>query len=129
MVVGLPEVAAEMRRVSAEERAARLGQRPLTIWLVGQDRVEFAYRLERGLFDSGHLAAVLEQGDGGADVATLAHCLNRAGVISICPADGGPLNGNANQVVLSTDTPDILAAIESLGLSAATLYDQPEFTI
>ena len=129
MIVGLPEKTADMRRVSVEERAARLGQRPLTVWLKGEDRVAFAYRLERGLFDCGHLGAVLEQGEGGADVATLARCLNRAGLICLCPVDGGPAEGNGSQVILSTDGLDIHAAIESLGLSAATLDEPPEFAI
>ena len=128
MITGLPAESAEARRVSPAERAARLGQRPLTVWLQGEDRVEFAYRLERGLFDCGHLAAVLEQGEGAADVLTLARCLNRAGLICLCPLDGAPEYSNGTHVLLSTRL-DIHAAIESLGVSAATLDEQPEFAI
>jgi bifunctional enzyme CysN/CysC len=129
MIVGLAEQSAESRRVSPAERAARLGQRPLTVWLVGENRLEFAYKLERGLFDSGHLAMVLERGDGQADVATLARCLSRAGLVCLCPVDGGPLAGEGGQMVLSTEGLDIHAAIESLGLSATGLDGEPEFAI
>jgi len=129
MIVGLAEKTAQAQRVSAAERAARLGQRPLTVWLTGADRVEFAYRLERALFDAGHLGAVLEQGEGQTDVATLASCLNRAGLIGICPVEHAPVVADGSQVVLSADSQDIHAAIESLGLSSAALGEQPEFVI
>ncbi len=125
MIVGLPEKALEMRRVSAEERAARLGQKPFTVWLVGPDRVDFAYRLERGLFDCGYLGAVLDGDE--AQAAAIAKRLNHAGLICIAAVDGGPVDGAG--VVLSTEGLDISAAITFLGLSPAILGERPEFVI
>ncbi len=60
MIVGLPQRVEETRRVSPGERTARLGQKPSTVWLTGENRLEFAYRLERGLIDCGYLATVLD---------------------------------------------------------------------
>jgi adenylylsulfate kinase-like enzyme len=35
MIDGVPERTVNLRKVNTEERAARLGQRPPTIWLIG----------------------------------------------------------------------------------------------
>ena len=128
MIDGLPERSVEMRRVSPEERAARLGQKPLIVWLSGANRLEFAYRLERGLFDCGYLSAVLDENDV-QQAEAIARRLNQAGLICICALDSGQFGGDEGWLTLSTDNLDINAAIEALGLSSATLDEQPEFVI
>ena len=83
-------------RVSNEERHARLGQRPATLWLTGgrDDTEELAYALERNLYDRGFVAHVLQEPEGGSlsgkgvrHLADGAHKCNDAGLISICVAD------------------------------------------
>ncbi|HWP83946.1 MAG TPA: sulfate adenylyltransferase subunit CysN [Terriglobia bacterium] len=70
-------------RVSAGERAARYGQRPVTVWIRGANARELAYQLERRLFDLGHVVAVLDD-ERLTDRATeIAGALRRAGVICL----------------------------------------------
>ncbi len=129
MIDGVPEKSVNLRRVSPEERAARLnGQKPLTVWLTGANPLEFAYRLERGLFDCGYLSAVLNEADEQL-ASAIAQRINQAGLICICALDGIDAGGDRGRLTLSTDGLDIHAAIESLGLSPATLDEQPEFMI
>ena len=57
------ELHAPISRVGSEERAVRLGQRPVTVLLTGLARVgktEIAHAVERRLFDIGRLATVLD---------------------------------------------------------------------
>jgi bifunctional enzyme CysN/CysC len=128
MIDGLSERIAEMRRVSQEERAARLGQKPLIVWLSGDNRLEFAYRLERGLFDHGYLATVLEDGDEQL-TEVIARRLNQAGLICICTLDHSQTSHDENGLSLSTDELDVSSAIKSLSASFATSVEQPEFVI
>ncbi len=91
--------------VTMEERAVRLKQKPVTVWLTGlvsSGKSEVAYKLERKLFSLGALAKVLDGGtlrralnrelsfdsQGIAEnirrAAETAHILNQAGLITIC---------------------------------------------
>ncbi|CAM2069767.1 sulfate adenylyltransferase subunit CysN [Sulfidibacter corallicola] len=92
-------------RVTRDEVARRLDQRPRTLWLTGlvsSGKSEIAYALERKLFERGKLATVLdggkmrrglsrELGFGSAGVAEnlrraaeTARLFNEAGLIAIC---------------------------------------------
>ncbi len=54
-------------RVTAEERAERLGQKGAAIWLTGlpcSGKTEIAFELERMLFDRGNYASVVDPDDG-----------------------------------------------------------------
>jgi bifunctional enzyme CysN/CysC len=84
MIVGPAEAPEEARRVTVEDRAARFGQKPVTVWIRGPQAREMAYRLERRLFDLGHAAAVLDDERLTADAALIAKSLNRAGLICLC---------------------------------------------
>jgi bifunctional enzyme CysN/CysC len=66
--------------VSSEERAARFSQVPTTILLTGTARIEFAYQLERRLFDNGHATTVLEA----TASATVLSAIKNAGLIGVC---------------------------------------------
>ncbi len=96
---------APQQGVTRNERAERIGQKPVCLWLTGlvsSGKSEIAYQLERQLFERGLAAKVL---DGGAmrramnreldfkseDIAEnlrraaeAAHLLNDAGLIAIC---------------------------------------------
>jgi bifunctional enzyme CysN/CysC len=58
-----PHMHPHASRVSPDERAARLGQTPCTVWLTGlagTGKTTIAYALERKLFDAGLAAVVLD---------------------------------------------------------------------
>jgi hypothetical protein len=89
MIAGVADDSAEWQRVTPEERAARFGQKAVTVWIRGANARELAYELERRLFDLGHAAAVLDDEVLGADAEAAASAaargLNRAGLICLCP--------------------------------------------
>jgi len=72
----------ELSDVSAEERAARFGQKAVAIALTGTQGEQLAYQLERKLFDSGHAATVLT-----ADLINIDEAIavvKHAGLICLC---------------------------------------------
>ena len=92
-------------QVTAEERAARLAQRPATLWLTGltgSGKAGVAYALERRLFDEGKLAHVVtgrnarlglshdldftpaDRAENLRRAAEVARMFNGAGLIAIC---------------------------------------------
>jgi bifunctional enzyme CysN/CysC len=88
MILGKADEDSGARRVTAEERAARFGQKAITLWVTGQGRKEAAYALERLLFDRGHAAVVLDDEGLSGQAAVIAGQLNRGGLICICAIDG-----------------------------------------
>ncbi|MDD5036284.1 MAG: sulfate adenylyltransferase subunit CysN [Methylococcaceae bacterium] len=105
MILGRAEKTGEICRVSAEERAARFGQKPVTVWLRGADRSNAAYRLERALFDLGCASAVLDDDSQSAHAQVIARCFNAAGLICICALDS---------VAPSEEEPDLVFDAEDL---------------
>jgi bifunctional enzyme CysN/CysC len=98
-------VSPQVSAVSAEDRHARLGHEPATVWLTGltgAGKSTIAYALERRLFDEGRTSQVLDGGNLRLGVnkdlgfsaneraenirraAEIARMLNDAGMISIC---------------------------------------------
>ena len=84
MIVGLAEKTAKTRKVISEERAARFGQKAITLWLSGSNARALAHQLDRRLFDMGHAAAVLDDESLSATAAVIARSLNLAGLICVC---------------------------------------------
>jgi bifunctional enzyme CysN/CysC len=82
--------------VSAEDRAARFGQKAVAIALTGADNNNAAYKLERKLFDNGHAATVLEARDTVKDAYL--RIVKHAGLICLCAVD------NAGNCDLQFDT-------------------------
>jgi bifunctional enzyme CysN/CysC len=103
MIVGLAESDLEVRKVTPEERAARFGQKAVTLWLTGANAQDAAYRLERRLFDLGHASAVLDDENLGEHLATVVRNLNLAGLICICPLAREAAGGQAGELCLSAD--------------------------
>jgi bifunctional enzyme CysN/CysC len=73
------------RRVTAEERAIRFGQKASIIYLTGSRALELAYCLERRLFDTGHAAVVLDDQVLSGIGPALARALTHAGLIVLWP--------------------------------------------
>jgi sulfate adenylyltransferase subunit 1 (EFTu-like GTPase family) len=65
--------------VTAEERATRFAQTPTSIALLGTHAAQYAYQLERKLFDTGHACTILENAD-----LTLINTVKQAGLLSLC---------------------------------------------
>ncbi|MBB3209792.1 bifunctional enzyme CysN/CysC [Rhodopirellula rubra] len=125
----------EVSAVSAEERAARFGQKPATVLLTGltgSGKTSIAKAVERRLFDAGRAVAVIdgEQLRRGLSLdlgftaedrsenlrrgGHLAHTLNEAGLIClasmVAPAEGvrqkvGKLIGDTRYLVVHVATP------------------------
>ncbi|QSA97560.1 sulfate adenylyltransferase subunit CysN [Methylococcus sp. EFPC2] len=124
MILGPAESDGAVRHVSAEERAARFGQRAVTLWLTGDNRREVAYALERQLFDRGHAAAVIDEDGRDIPAALLARSLNHAGLVCLAAvADVPPVD--AGSLVLPADEVDVEKVIELLD----PLAGKQDFTI
>jgi adenylyl-sulfate kinase len=91
--------------ISAEDKARRFGQKPVTLWFTGlasSGKREIAFRVEKELFDRGYASVVLDAGsvrarlnreldftEGGRAenlrrVAEMSRILNNNGLISLC---------------------------------------------
>jgi bifunctional enzyme CysN/CysC len=106
MIIGADENK-NLQPVSVEERAARFSQMATAISLSGENSVEFAYALERRLFDNGHACTILETANN-----VLIQAINNAGLIAICVntnAGFTPIHFDAD--TLSVD--DIYAALKT----------------
>ncbi len=100
----------DWKPVSAEERATRFSQIASVIALTGSNAKQLAYHLERKLFDTGHAATILEQGND-----QLAEAIKNAGLICLC------VDGKASQtdVAFNCDeynVDEIYAALKNRGL-------------
>ena len=104
-------------QVSARERADRLHQKAVTLWLVGRPgsgRASVGYSLERRLFDLGYTAACLDQHEprysGSAllgqprRAAEVAQRLNDAGILAICTVES--LSRTDREAVANVVGPD-----------------------
>ena len=83
MILGPAEDGGTQRNVTAQERAARFGQKPATIWMAGTNARELAYQVERRLFDGGHATSVIDAESYGESAALIANSLNQAGLICL----------------------------------------------
>ena len=83
MVTGVADNT-DIRAVSLDERVARYGQEAFTIYLTGENNVKFAQKIERQLFDSGHVSIVLNQDEINSNIEEISRLFNHAGFICIC---------------------------------------------
>ncbi|TAN53193.1 MAG: sulfate adenylyltransferase subunit CysN [Methylococcaceae bacterium] len=88
MIVAKAEGEALLMPVTEEERAARFGQKAVTVWLSGDAAENLAYAAERKLFDAGHAAVVLDQPELATHAGLIAAQLNRAGLICLVALPG-----------------------------------------
>ncbi|QXP86821.1 sulfate adenylyltransferase subunit CysN [Methylococcus capsulatus] len=114
MIAGPVQGETGFRKVTAEERAARFGQKAVTVWLTGPQRHEMAYRLERALFDIGHPATVLEDEGFGAELIRAAQLVNHAGLICLCPLMHADFGAGEGRLMLSVEGRDVADLIEEL---------------
>jgi bifunctional enzyme CysN/CysC len=106
MILSQADGESGLRRVTAEERSARFGQKAVTLWITGERRHGVAYELERKLFDVGHASTVLENEALGAQVQAIAEQINHAGLICICPCAANPGGDGMNALHVSADEMD-----------------------
>ncbi|WP_305908166.1 sulfate adenylyltransferase subunit CysN [Methylomarinum sp. Ch1-1] len=99
---------ADLPPVTAEDRAARFGQKPAIITLTGSESAERAYQLERKLFDTGHATTVLENQE--QNLTVLLPVIKHAGLISICV----DCAGDVADLSFDTDQQDMDAIYNAL---------------
>jgi bifunctional enzyme CysN/CysC len=101
MIVGPVVRDGKIRRVSPQERAARHGQKALSLWVVGEDARNAALALERRLFDRGFACALLDEELLAADAKVVAASLRDAGLICLCvtQGEGCPEEGAVNRIL------------------------------
>jgi bifunctional enzyme CysN/CysC len=122
MITGPGETGGAARRVTPEERAARFGQKAVTLWLRGENARELAHRLERSLFDLGRAGAVLDDEALAGNPPVLrvvARQLTAAGLICLCPLDAPATAEDAANWILDTrgmEAEDVLKLLQQKGV-------------
>jgi sulfate adenylyltransferase subunit 1 len=119
MITGLAEKTRETRKVTPEERAARFGQKPVTLWLLGTNARELAYRLERKLFDLGHASAVLDDESLAASAPLIAQSLNQAGLICLCALNNPSSTEDATNWIINVEgreAGDLIGLLQERGV-------------
>jgi len=114
MITGAADHLQKARTVTPHERAARYGQRPVALWIVGADAFEAASRLERRLFDRGYACTSINAAVLGSNTRVVIEQLNLAGLICICIAGEStdvPPN-SADSVTLKSDQLEVEEIIE-----------------
>ncbi len=81
--------------VHPAERAERLGQKPVTVWLTGAGAASVATGLDKRLFDAGRTVFVLTEAQLGDDLPGVAALFNQAGLIVLCVAQTPPAAARA----------------------------------
>ncbi|MBS1211982.1 MAG: bifunctional sulfate adenylyltransferase subunit 1/adenylylsulfate kinase [Proteobacteria bacterium] len=114
MIAGAADSVQETRKVTPQERAARFGQNPVTLWLTGDDAYEAAQRLERRLFDLGHASAVLDDELDDPERLLLAQHFKRAGLICLCPVAKAAQPEGPGDLHLPTKRFDVDAVLDLL---------------
>lgn len=104
MIVGELDEEPARGRLTAEQRAARFGQRAVTVWFGGEQRAELAYQVERRLFDRGHGVVVLDVPALAQHAADVAQVINQSGLLCFCLLEGEPsAAGNGKHLVVPVD--------------------------
>ena len=115
MIIGKADDA-ELHPVNHEERIARYGQKPFTVWLTGKNNLQTAQEIERQLFDMGHACTVLDKNEISGDIEEISKLFNDAGFICICSIDITSIENSKDYTIFDCDTDTnntILEAIRS----------------
>lgn len=98
----------EKRQVTPVERAARFGQQPAILLISGNERLQLAQAVERKLFDTGHVCAVLDDPELEKEAPAITKLINQAGMICLCTLDSSALETDSDVIKFSSDsmTPD-----------------------
>ena len=113
MIIGATS-ATEYQPVTAEERHARFGQQPISIWLRGDNTLAIAQEVERHLFDMGHACAILDPSALDIDINSAANLLNDAGLICLCCSDNADAETDTRFDTGTDSSKQILEAVTRL---------------
>ncbi|MCP5326048.1 MAG: sulfate adenylyltransferase subunit CysN [Oceanospirillaceae bacterium] len=107
MIVGAADEQKDekLTAVSAEEKAARYDQRPVAVYLSGDNKHVLASALDRRLFNLGKAAVLLSRDDiGNNNAQEVAKLMNKAGLIALCTfeAPQGALTIDADHTPVET---------------------------
>jgi bifunctional enzyme CysN/CysC len=116
--------------VSAEERAARLNQHAITLWLIGASAPDVAAPLERRLFERGYACFLLDSRVAGGHSALISRQLNQAGIVVISAIESGDApDADEHNIVLSAEDIDIEKITALLSPFAGNTAADKDFTI
>ena len=101
----------DVRRVTPEDRYARFGQKAVTVWITGENNIEASYRLERKLFNTGHIGFVLTRSSRSDQNEKAAQTIVEAGLICICACDEAPYREDETNLIFSS-AEDIFAGLK-----------------
>lgn len=114
MIVGISDPGQSIHPVTSTERAARFAQRPVTVFISGVERRDFAYALERRLFDTGHASTVIECKKVGENDKAIFKQINHAGLLCLCAVAEEPLQPGEGNIVICADDRDADRAFAKL---------------
>jgi len=130
MIVGSAERKAELRKVTPQERAARFGQKAVTLWITGANAHAAAYELERRLFDRGYACMLLDAKLLGVQTGLVAENINLGGMICLCAASDDVLpRQDAVNVILPAEGLDIERVIGLLRPLPYSFEQETDFVI
>ncbi len=112
MIVSESTNQGEFRKVTLQDRSARFGQKPVTIWICGDNNLEAGYHLERNLFNNGHASSVLTGLGSVEEIQQAARFIVDAGLICICPCDGAAPDSKDDASLVFSSTDDILTKLK-----------------
>jgi bifunctional enzyme CysN/CysC len=125
MIVSLAERDEILRPVSREDRIARFGQKPVSLWLQGEQAAITAIQLERKLFDRGHACVAITE----PASHELTAQLNKAGLVCICANQPNIPHEDEYNRIVKTDQIDIERIVRALDPSVSYSEEQPDFDI
>jgi bifunctional enzyme CysN/CysC len=120
MIIG-PAGDGEIHPVSEEERAARYGQKAVTVWLTGKKNWQTAQELERRLFNMGHACTLLDQKQVKADMQEISGLINQAGIICLCSVENEPAELTDNSAVFDCDKESVDLILQHIIVKAKLL--------
>ncbi|QFY43798.1 sulfate adenylyltransferase subunit CysN [Candidatus Methylospira mobilis] len=115
--------------VGAEERAARLNQRAITLWLTGNGAADIAAPLERRLFERGYSCYLLDNSLVREQAFMVAQQLNQAGLVVIGAVAGDVPDADERNIVLDAEYIDMARITELLSPFAGTTVADKDFII
>jgi len=119
MIVGESDRGTQAGPVTTEEKAIRLAQSPLSIWVTGEDRHDTVRRLERTLFDHGYTTVTIESANFGDKIEKVIEVIRASAIITLVVAEPGiePSDGVRPFYLVGDhyNLDDILVTVASIG--------------
>lgn len=106
--------------VTNNDRASRYSQKPIIFWLTGKKKQQIAQKIERKLFDLGHLCVLLdmEKDKQLIDVKTINYLSKKAGMICLCTVDDPLIEDDQDNKILNCEQNSYKELFEKIQIKA-----------